>query len=47
MAVHNAELHELVAELDKDIRIAIITADFNPDITHTLKDKNTDFFHTH
>jgi len=45
MAVHHAELHELVSELDKDIRIAIVTADFNPEITHTLKEKNTNFFH--
>lgn len=36
MAVHHAILNPLVEELEKDIRIAIVVADFNPDITHEL-----------
>lgn len=39
MSVHSAELFEDVKELPKNIRIALVVADFNDDITHTIAAK--------
>lgn len=44
MAVHHAKLHPLVSELNKEIRIAIIVADFNAEITHELLGLNKQRF---
>ena len=43
MAVHNAQLDPLVSELNPDIRIAFVVADFNPEITHKLLELNTTY----
>ena len=43
MAVHHALLDPLVQELNTEIRIAIIVADFNPEVTHKLVELNTDY----
>ena len=45
MAVHTAQLLPGVADLHPQIRIALVIADFNPDITHTIAEKNTSFLH--
>lgn len=39
MSVYKAELFDEVKELPKATRIAIVVADFNDDITHSLAQK--------
>ncbi len=43
MAVHNAHLHEDVEQLNRNLRIALVVAEFNETITSWLLDKNLAF----
>lgn len=40
MAVHKAQIHPDVADLDREVKICIIAAEFNEDIMHPLIEKN-------
>lgn len=44
MAVHNAQIHEDVAHLNRDLRIAIVASEFNDDIMSGLIQKNIALF---